>query len=374
MCLGAEITRMIIGIPREIKSGEGRVALAPGGVRTLHALGATVRVEAGAGTASGFDDATYADAGATIVPTAAQAFNAELVVKVKEIQPGEWQHLRPGQILFSFLHLGADPRMAQELLERRITGIAFETVADKAGGLPILAPMSALAGEMALPIAAWLLASSDGSKKILREAVVLVLGAGAAGAAAARTAIALGATVTVVAKSDRRLAMLRAEFGSRIRTLTIANADLPQLARSADVVIGAVNVPGAASPTLLTRRNIAAMRRGSVLIDICIDGGGTAETSRATTLAAPTYIDEGVIHYGVPNMPAAAPRAASEKISTAILPYITSLLQQGLLHAMRDNDGLLAGLQMHGGNITHHKVAAQLGLPCLDLDAVLFAC
>lgn len=374
MCLGAEITPMIIGVPKEIKSGEGRVALTPDGVHTLHALGATLRVETGAGLASGFDDAAYAKAGATIVPTAAQAFNAELVVKVKEIQPGEWQHLHPGQILFSFLHLGGDPRMARELLDRRITGIAFETVTDKDGGLPILAPMSALAGEMALPIAASLLASSAGSKKILGQAGVLVVGAGAAGAAAARTAIALGATVTVIAQSDRRLAMLRAEFGRRIRTLTIAEADLPQLVRTADVLIGAVNVLGAATPKLLARRDIAAMRPGSVLIEICIDGGGIAETARTTTLDAPTYIEAGVTHYCVPNMPAAAPRAASEKISVAILPYITSLLQHGLLRAMRDNEGLLAGLQMHGGNITHREVAAQLGLPCLDLDAVLFSC
>ena len=374
MCIGTEITRMFIGVPKEIKSGEGRVALTPTAVRALHSLGATVRVETGAGIASGFDDAAYANAGAAIVPTAAQAFNAELVVKVKEIQTGEWQHLHPGQILFSFLHLGANPQMARELLDRRITGIAFETVADENGGLPILAPMSALAGEMAVPIAATLLASSEGSRKLLGQAVVLVVGAGAVGTAAARTVIALGATVTVIAQSNRRLAMLRAKFGSRIRTMIIAEADLPQLVRKADVVIGAVNIPGASSPKLLTQRDIAAMRPGSVLMEICIDGGGIAETSRATTIDAPTYIEAGVIHYCVPNMPAAAPRAASEKISAATLPYITSLLQHGLLRAMRNNDGLLAGLQMHGGNITHRDVAAQLGLPYLDLDAVLFSC
>ena len=366
---------MIIGVPKEIKAGEDRVALTPDAVQTLIAGGNVVRVQTGAGAAAGFDDTAYTHADATIVTSAAHAFDAELVVKVKEIQNGEWQHLRSGSMLFSFLHLGADPTMARELLNRRLTAIAFETVSDKNGGLPILAPMSALAGELALPIAARLLSSPAGGKGLLiRDASVLVVGAGAAGAAAACAAIALGAKVTVVAASDRRLAPLRAEFGTRIRTLIIADADLPQLAQAADVVIGAVNVPGAATPKLLTRYNIAAMRPGSVLIEICIDGGGIAETSRPTTLVAPTYVEAGVIHYCVSNMPATAPRAASEKISAAVMPYITSLVQHGLLRTMRDNEGLAAGLQMHGGNITHREVAAQLDLPCLDLDAVLFSC
>ena len=366
---------MIIGVPKEIKTGEDRVALTPDAVKTLVTAGNVVRLQTGAGVAAGFDDAAYTHAGAHIVTSAAHAFDAELVVKVKEIQNDEWQRLRPGSMLFSFLHLGAHPMMARELLNRRITAIAFETVSNKDGGLPILAPMSALAGELALPIAAGLLATSTGARSfLLRDASVLVVGAGAAGAAAARTAIALDAKVTVVAASDRKLAPLRTEFGPRIRTLIIANADLPRLAQAADVVIGAVNVPGTATPKLLTRQDIAAMRPGSVLIEICIDGGGIAETSRPTTLVAPTYVEEGVVHYCVPNMPATAPRAASEKISAAVLPYITSLVQYGLLHTMRDNEGLAAGLQMHGGNITHREVAAQLGLPFLDLDAVLFSC
>ena len=366
---------MIIGVPKEIKTGEDRVALTPQAAQALVAAGNVLRVQAGAGTTAGFADAAYIHAGAHIVASAAHAFDAELVVKVKEIQNDEWRHLRPGSMLFSFLHLGTHPTMARELLNRRITAIAFETVSDKNGGLPILAPMSALAGELALPIAAGLLASPAGAKcMLIRDASVLVVGAGAAGAAAARAAIALGAKVTVVAASDRRLAPLRAEFGMRIRTSTIADADLPRLAQAADVVIGAVNVPGTATPKLLTRQDIAAMRPGSVLIEICIDGGGIAETSRPTTLAAPTYVEEGVVHYCVPNMPAAAPRAASEKISAAVLPYITSLVQHGLLRTMRDNEGLAAGLQMHGGNITHREVAAQLVLPFLDLDAVLFSC
>ncbi len=363
---------MIIGLPREIKAGEGRVALIPDAVRVLVAAGNVLYVQAGAGEAADFADAAYSAAGATIVATAEQAFNAELVVKVKEIQDGEWRHLRAGGMLFSFLHLGADQAMARELLNRRITGIAFETVADKEGGLPILAPMSALAGELAVPIAIKLLQRADATTR--QKPALLIVGAGASGSAAARAAIAAGCRVTVVANSDRRLAALRAEFGDRVTTLTIANARLPQLACDGDIVIGAVNVPGAATPKLLTRRDIAAMRPGSVLIEICIDGGGIAETSRLTTFDLPSYIEEGVIHYCVPNMPAAAPRMASEKLSAAILPYVQTISNLGLLRAMRDNEGLAAGLQMHNGHITRREVAAQLGLPFFDLDAVLFSC
>src|SRR5258706_4381190 len=363
---------MIIGVPREIKAGEGRVALTPDTVKALVAAGNVLRVQAGAGAAAGFADTAYAEAGAELVASAAQAFDAELVVNVKEIQDGEWQHLRAGGMLFSFLHLGADHAMARALLNRRITGIAFETVRDKDGGLPILAPMSALAGELAPSIAARLQGRSGATS--LRDVAVLIVGAGAAGSAAARAAIALGARVTIVAQSDRRLAPLRAEFGAAIRTVTMAGINLPKQARETEALIAAINVAGAATPKLLTRPAIAGMRAGAVLIANCIDGGGIAETSHPTTLAAPSYVEEGVIHYCVPNMPAGTPRVASEKLAAALLPYLQSLTEQGLLRAMRDNEGLAAGLQMHGGSITQREVAAQLGLPFLDLDAVLFSC
>jgi alanine dehydrogenase len=361
---------MEIGIPRETKNGERRVALTPADVRTLVAAGHTLRVQAYAGEGAGLSDTEYAEAGATIVETAEQAFAADLVVKVKEIQTNEWRHLRPGNILFSFLHLGADPVMARELLNRRITGIAFEAVRDAAGRLPMLAPMSVIAGEMSIPIAAnLLLANNDGKGVLLRDTGVLVAGAGHAGTAAARAAHALGARVCVMARGERP-ATLPVEIEYAIASAEAVAAQ----ARGADVVIGAINVPGEATPKLLTRADVRAMQPKSVLIEICIDGGGIAETSHQTYHAAPTYIEEGVIHYCVANIPAAVPHSASVAISAAVLPYVLKLANKGLLHAIRSDDGLAQGVQMHGGEITHRALAVQLQETYLDLDAVLFAC
>jgi alanine dehydrogenase len=365
---------MIIGLPKEIKDGELRVALTPDAVQALVAFGHTMRVQTRAGQGAGFNDAEYAASGAEIVPTAAHAYNADLVVKVKEIQTDEWQHLRRGGMLFSFLHLGADRLMARELLDRRITGIAFETVSDRHGKLPILAPMSEIAGELAIPIAANLLMTSLGGIGItMRGARVLVVGAGVAGRAAAHAAANAGARVSVVV---RNLAMTLADSNPTEKIAFIEGdaAKVAQLAREADVVIGTVSVPGQATPKLLSREDIKAMRPGGVLIEICIDGGGISETSRPTSHAAPTYIAEGITHYCVANMPAAAPRLASIKISSAIAPYVTSLANHGLLRAMRNNDGFSNGLQIHDGRVTHAGVAAELNLPFVDLDAVLFSC
>ena len=365
---------MIIGLPKEIKDGERRVALTPDAAKTLVAHGHTVRVQASAGQGAGFNDAEYAASGAEIVPTAAHAYDADLVVKVKEIQTDEWQHLRRGGMLFSFLHLGADRLMARELLDRRVTGIAFETVSDRHGKLPILAPMSEIAGELAIPIAANLLMKPNGGKGItMLGARVLVVGAGVAGRAAAHAAANAGAHVRLIA---RNLATTLADstLAEKIALIEGDAAKVAQCAREADVVIGAVSTPGQATPKLLTRDDIKAMKPGGVLIEICIDGGGISETSRPTSHAAPTYIAEGIAHYCVANMPAAAPRLASIKISSAIAPYVTALANQGLLRAMRNNEGLSNGLQIHDGRVTHAGVAAELNLPFVDLDAVLFSC
>ncbi len=360
---------MIVGLPKEIKDGERRIALTPDAVQVLVARGHTVRMQSNAATGAGFDDIAYATSGAEIVPTAAHAFDADLVVKVKEIQTDEWQLLRRGGMLFSFMHLGADPQMARELLDRRITGIAFETVSDVHGAMPILAPMSAIAGELAIPIAAhWLMAPNGGKGVMLRDAQVLVVGAGVAGRAAARAAVRAGASVTVIGRDLRKLAELTEEG------ITVRTGDMSAEARTSDVVIGAVNVPGDATPKLLARADIAAMQPGGVLIEICIDGGGISETSRPTYHTAPTYVAEGITHYCVANMPAAVPRSASMKISSAVLPYVTALTDHGLLRAMRDDDGLANGLQIHGGRVAHRAVAAELQLPFVDLDAVLFSC
>jgi alanine dehydrogenase len=369
---------MDIGVPREIKDDERRVALTPDAIQALVKAGHTLRVQTGAGEGAGFSDTEYSNAGATIVANAAQAFDADLVVKVKEIQTDEWKHLRAGGMLFSFLHLGADPTMTRELLNRRVTGIAFETVSDAKSRLPILAPMSAIAGELAAPIAAnLLLATGDGKRSgkcggkgmLMRDARVLIIGAGNAGLAAAHAAHAMGARVSVISRSARPPS-LHSEIEYVIASLEV----IAQRVKEADVVIGAVNTPGQSTPRLLTRAGVAAMSAKSVLIEICIDGGGIAETSRPTSHAAPTYIEEGVIHYCVANMPAAVPRSASVAISNAVLPYALNLANRGLMRAMRADDGFARGVQMHGGEITHAAVAAQLGLTHLDLDAVLFTC
>lgn len=361
---------MEIGIPREIKKGERRVALTPAAVRALVKAGHALRVEEHAGDGAGFSDAEYVEAGAMMVDTAAEAFAADLVVKVKEIQTNEWQRLRPGGMLFSFLHLGADPQMTRELLSRRITGIAFETVRDAAGSLPLLAPMSAIAGELSIPIAANLLLATNGGKGVmLRDANVLVVGAGNAGLAAARAAHALGARVCVMSRRTRP-----ASLPSAVEYEVASQGAVATRAREADVVIGAVNTPGASTPKLLARADVRAMPPKSVLIEICIDGGGIADTSHQTYHDAPTYIEEGVIHYCVANMPAAVPRSASMALSDAALPYVMKLANDGLLRAIRNDDGFAEGVQMHGGAITHRALATQLHEKYLDLDAVLFAC
>jgi alanine dehydrogenase len=361
---------MEIGVPCETKNGERRVALIPAAVRAMVAAGHTVRVQAFAGHGAGFSDDEYVQAGADIAANAEQAFAADLVVKVKEIQTNEWRHLRRGGILFSFLHLGADPIMTRELLNRRVTGIAFEAVRDATGRLPMLAPMSMIAGEMSIPIAANLLLANDGGKGVLlRDASVLVVGAGHAGTAAARAAHALGARVCVMARGERTQSL---PIG--IEYIAATANTVATRARQADVVIGAINVPGETTPKLLTRADVRAMQPKSVLIEICIDGGGIAETSHQTYHNAPTYLEEGVIHYCVANMPAAVPRSASVALSDAALPYVLELANNGLLRAIKADDGLAHGVQMHGGEITHRALASQLHETYLDLDAVLFTC
>ena len=370
---------MIIGLPKETKDGERRVALTPDAVAALVGAGNPVRVEAGAGAGSGFSDADYAASGATVVDSATKAFDAELVVKVKEIQTNEWQLLNPGSMLLSFLHLRGDVFMAHELLARRITGIAFETVEDASKRLVILAPMSKIAGELAIPIAANLLMTGNGGRGIaIGDARVVILGAGSAGVAAARTALALGADVTVVSRMGPRLAALAHKLGSSARTMALQPDKLLTAVRDADVVIGAINVPGAASAKLLSREDVQSMTAdrgaGAVLVDICIDAGGISATSRPTYHSAPTFVAEGVTHYCVANIPAAVPRSASIALSKAVLPYVAAIASKGLTRALRDDDGLAAGLQIHGGQVTHEAIARELKRPHRDLDAMLFSC
>jgi len=370
---------MIIGMPREIKDGERRVALTPDAVAELVAAGHDVQVQTGAGGGAGFADTAYAEHGATLVESADKAFDADLVVKAKEIQTNEWHRLNPGCMLFCFLHLGADPFMAHELLARRVTGFAFETVEDASRRLAILAPMSVIAGELAIPIAATLLMTSAGGRGVaLSNARIVILGAGNAGSAAANAAIALGADVTVISRHGPRLAALAHKLGSSARTVAIGTNNVAEAAKHADVVIGAVNVPGNATPKLLSRADISAISAtggaGAVMMEVCIDGGGVSETSRATYHSAPTYVEEGVTHYCVANMPAAVPRSASIALSRAALPHVQAIARKGLMQALRDDSGLAAGLQIHGGQVLHQAVAKQLNRPWRDLDAMLFSC
>jgi alanine dehydrogenase len=352
---------VIIGVPREIKDGERRVGLTTAGAGQLVAAGHVVKLQAGAGEGSGFSDSEYSQCGVTIVSSARAAFDADLVVKVKEIQHQECRELRPNSALFCFQHLQSDGDMARELLARRITAIAYETVEDTSGGLPLLAPMSAIAGELALTIGANALMSPNGGcGTLLSDATVLVVGMGIVGKAAAQTARALGAKVVCFGRQAREGVLCVSELGAHLA--------------GGDLVVGAANIRGGRSPKLIMRDDLKNMRVGSVIVDVCIDGGGIAETSRPTNHADPIFKEEGVIHYCVPNMPAAVPRSATHALCAATLPHVLALAHFGIWGALRADAGLATGLHMAGGQLTHEGVAAALNLPCVPADAMLHGC
>lgn len=358
---------MHIGIPKEIKNHEYRVALTPEGAHDLTQAGHTVSVEAGAGAAAGFGDEAYRAAGAVIVATPVEAFAADLVVKVKEPQPTELNHLRNGQLLFCYLHLAAAPELARELMARGVTAIAYETVTQPAGGLPLLQPMSDIAGRLAPQMGALgLHKSHGGSGKLISgmpgvpPAHVLVIGAGVVGMSATRTAAGLGARVTLIDHQADKLARAEALFGARIETrFSSADAIADSLAH-ADIVIGAAQIPGRHAPRLISRELLNRMSPGSVLVDVAIDQGGIAETSRPTTHSNPFFVAEGIVHYCVTNMPGAVARTATEALTHATLPYVQALAAQGLA-ALDADAGLKQGLQVHAGKITHAGLAQDLG-------------
>jgi alanine dehydrogenase len=337
---------MILGLPRETKPGEKRVALLPQAVQDLTAEGHDVQVEARAGLAMGFDDDAYREAGAIVV-TARDAWDAELVVKVKEMQAGDLAYALRGTPVFAFHHLTGAPERTRKLAEAGLTAIAFEMVRDARGGLPMLSPMSRIAGRMAIDVARTALA------RVPQR--VLVLGAGHAGRAAAEAATALGANVTV------------------LRRATATPQAIEENALEADLVVGAVFVAGERTPKLLPRALVARMKRGAMIVDISIEEGGVAETSRPTTLAAPTYVEEGVIHYCVGNMPAARPKEASAAISEAALPYVLDLARDGVETALLENADLQAGTLLWKGQVVHPGIAAECGLPYTSLSAAISA-
>jgi alanine dehydrogenase len=361
---------MRIGVPREIKVHEYRVGLVPAGVRELVATGHEVIVESGAGKGIGVDDAHYEACGAKVVGTAEQVFaGSELIVKVKEPQPKECAMLREGQVLFTYLHLAADREQAQGLMKSGATAIAYETVTGRNGSLPLLTPMSEVAGRMSIQVGANCLQKAEGGFGVLlggvpgvQPAKVVILGGGVAGTHAAEMAVGLRADVTVVDRSVDRLRELSSLFGSTLRTAYSTAETIERLVLDADLVIGAVLVVGAAAPKLVTRAMVKRMKPGAVLVDIAIDQGGCFETSHPTTHAEPTFVVDGVIHYCVANMPGAVPRTSTFALTNATLPYVRMIADHGWKKALEKDPGLAAGLNVHAGKITHQAVASALGL------------
>ena len=357
---------MHIGIPKEIKDHEYRVALTPEGARSLVDAGHSVSVETRAGAAVGFGDDAYRAAGATVVPDAAGVWASELVVKVKEPQPQETQRLSTGQLLFCYLHLAAAPSLARDLMTRGVSAIAYETVVGPAGGLPLLQPMSDIAGRLAPQMGALGLHSSHGGNGKLisglpgvAPAHVLVIGGGGVGMAAVRTAIGLGARVTLIDRLRDKLAQAETLFGARVETRFSSPDAIAECVAQADIVIGAAQIPGRHAPRLISLDLLRRMGAGSVLVDVAIDQGGIAETSRPTTHSDPFFTVEGVVHYCVTNMPGAVARTATEALTHATLPYVQALAAQGL-EALAADPGLHAGLHVHAGKIMHAGLALDL--------------
>ncbi|TRC99578.1 alanine dehydrogenase [Mesorhizobium sp. WSM4303] len=371
---------MRVGCPKEIKNHEYRVGLTPGSVREYVAHGHEVLVETGAGAGIGADDNAYRAAGATIAKTAADVFTkSDMIVKVKEPQPNEWVQLRDGQILYTYLHLAPDPEQTKGLLASGVTAIAYETVTDDRGGLPLLAPMSEVAGRLSIQAGATALQKANGGRGVLLGGVpgvlpgkVTVLGGGVVGLHAARMAAGLGADVTIIDRSIPRLRQLDDLFAGRVHTRYSTVEALEEECFSADIVVGAVLIPGAAAPKLVTREMLSGMKKGSVLVDVAIDQGGCFETSHATTHADPTYEVDGVIHYCVANMPGAVPVTSAHALNNATLHYGLQLADKGL-KALVDDHHLRNGLNVHRGKITNRAVAEALGYELVEPKAVLAA-
>jgi alanine dehydrogenase len=361
---------MKIGVPKEIKIHEYRVGLVPAGVRELTNAGHHVVVQTGAGVGIGFGDAHYQDAGAAIAAKAEDVFaGSDLIVKVKEPQISECRQLRAGQVLFTYLHLAADRAQADALITSRATAIAYETVTATDGSLPLLTPMSEVAGRMSVQVGTNCLQKANGGFGVLLGGVpgvapakVLILGGGVSGTHAAEMAVGLRADVTVVDRSVRRLRELSSIFGNQLKTVYSTAHAIEDLVRDADLVVGAVLIAGAAAPKLVTRTMVTKMKPGTVLVDIAIDQGGCFETSRPTTHAEPTYVLDGVIHYCVTNMPGAVPRTSTFALTNATLPYVKSIADLGWQKALALDTGLARGLNVHDGNLTHEAVAEALGM------------
>ncbi|MGH7907642.1 MAG: alanine dehydrogenase [Candidatus Binataceae bacterium] len=359
---------MIIGVPREIKADERRVALTPAGVSAFKSHGHTVLLERGAGIGSDFSDQAYRAAGGAMVDSAQSVWKrCELILKVKEPQPAEYKFFRPGLILFTYLHLAPDHALSRELLRRRVSALGYETVQLEDRSLPLLAPMSEVAGRLAIQAGAWCLQAPNGGRGVLlsgapgvRPGKALILGGGIAGANAARVAAGVGAEVTILDINPTRLRYLSDMLGNRVMTVMSNRAAIEEEIPQADLVIGTVLVPGAKAPRLLSAKMVARMKRGAAIVDLSIDQGGVSETSRPTTHARPIYMRENVVHYCVTNMPGAVPHTSTYALTNATLSYALEIADHGLLPAGARNPALRRGLNIHDGHVVHPAVAESL--------------
>ncbi|HZH27195.1 MAG TPA: alanine dehydrogenase [Azospirillaceae bacterium] len=370
---------MLVGVPKEIKNHEYRVGLTPPAVRELVHHGHKVMVQRGAGTSIGLEDEQYAAAGAELVGSAAEIWSrAEMVVKVKEPQPTEYAQLRQGQILFTYLHLAPDAEQTHGLVKSGAVCIAYETVTDARGGLPLLAPMSEVAGRMSIQAGAHCLERSQGGRGVLLGGVpgvpaakVVILGGGVVGTNAARMAMGLEAHVVILDRSLQRLKELDLQFGGKLHTLYSTRDAIEEQVSQADLVIGAVLLPGAAAPKLVTRDLLKKMKRGAVVVDVAIDQGGCFETSRPTTHAEPTYVVDDIVHYCVANMPGGVARTSTFALNNATLPFVLDLADKGYKRALAEDKHLREGLNVLGGKVTYKAVAEAHGLPFVTPEEAL---
>jgi len=370
---------MIVGLPKEIKDNEYRVGLTPAGVRALTDAGHRVVVERSAGEGSGFEDSLYQRAGATILGSADEIWaEGEMIVKVKEPIAPEYTRMREGQLLFTYLHLAPEPELTRQLLERKVTGVAYETITDRRGTLPLLTPMSEVAGRMAVQVGAHYLEKMSGGRGILLGGVpgvpaarVVILGGGVVGTNSAKIAVGMGAHVTIIDKNLDRLRELDDIFLSKISTLASSAYMIHDAISQADLIIGAVLVPGAAAPRLVTRSMLKDVPNGAVVVDVAVDQGGCFETTHATTHSNPTYYEEGVLHYGVANMPGAVPRTSTFALTNATLPYALKLAHLGFIDAIKSDTGLKEGVNTYAGHCTYEAVATAQGLEYTPVDKVI---
>jgi alanine dehydrogenase len=370
---------MIVGLPKEIKDNEYRVGLTPAGVRALTDAGHKVVVERSAGAGSGFEDSLYERAGATLLETADQVWQqGEMIVKVKEPIAPEYPRMREGQLLFTYLHLAPDHELTKQLLERKVTGIAYETITDRRGTLPLLTPMSEVAGRMAIQVGAHYLEKMSGGRGILLGGVpgvpaarVVIIGGGVVGTNAAKIAVGMGAHVTIIDNNLDRLRELDDIFLSKISTLASSAYMIHDAISDADLIVGAVLVPGAAAPRLVTRGMLKDVPNGAVIVDVAVDQGGCIETTHPTTHSNPTFYVEGVLHYCVANMPGAVPRTSTFALTNATLPYALKLANKGFIEAIKSDYGLKEGVNTYAGRLTYEAVATAQEREYTSLDEML---